>query len=298
MALRPPYALPSDVLRLFDAQDSSLTSTQTDLIRDAIDDVSSDFEVDTGHAFRLTRVGRSGTPSTYEFQGIEGSHRRPPVDVLLDHRQVHPFDSTEDDVLEFRDGRDSWQDITDDAGDEFTLYFESGKIRVYRWLINHIFWDARDDRYLRASYRYGALGGSQKEGGQTTLDGSITDSDTSITVADAGRLPQSGTLLIYGDNAEYVDLEAVDLSTNTLTVSRGERSTDAASHDDGDTVHYAPEGFRKAVAAEAAVENQLYELWADRNNDTGEGVSSSDRIDYWREKYRKYKRKYSGVRKL
>lgn len=302
MALRPPYALPEDVFRLYDAQNilDSLTAAEVDLVRDAIDDTGSDFEVDTKHAFRLTRVGRSGTPSTYEYRRIEGDHRKPPLDVLLNRGQILPFDSTENDVLEYRSGRDDWTDITDDAGDEYTLYFDEGKVRLHRRLIQLIHWRARDDRYLRLSYRYGALGGRQDQGGQTTLDGSIDsqESTTSVSVTDAGRLPASGTLLVYGDNAEYVDLESVNLSTNTLTVSRGERSTDAASHSDGDTVHYCPEGFRMAVAAHAAVESQLYEMFTDRLVDTGQGIGASDRVEHWDDRYEKYKRKYSRVRKL
>lgn len=299
MGKRPPYCLPEDVLRVYDQQDSigRYLSGDLDLIRDAIDDASSEFEADTGHAFRLTRVGRSGTVANYEYQDIEGSHRTPPVDVLLNHRYIRPFDSNSDDVLEYRDGRDSWTAITDQAGDEFTLYYDSGKIRVYRWLVSHIYWDARDDRYLRASYRYGAPGGRQDQGGQTTLDGSLDSSATSVSVTDAGLLPQSGTLLIYGDNVEYVDLESVNLSTDTLTVSRGERSMDAASHSDGDTIHYCPEGFRMAIAGVAAAEVQDTESFTDRPGER-EGRDASQRIQFLLDRYDKYARKYSGVRKL
>lgn len=300
MAKRPPYCLPEDVLRLFDAQESldRLSAADKDLIRDAIDDVGSDFEIKTKHAFRLTRVGSPGASETYEYADIEGSHHSPPLRVLLDHRYILPFDSTEGDALEYRSGRDEWTAITDDAGDEFTLEYEAGALKVYRWLINRIVWDVPDDRYLRASYRYGALGGRHDQGGQTTLDGAITDADTSISVANAGRLVEGETVLIYGDNVEYVDVESINHDTNTLTVSRGERSTDAVAHADGDTIHYCPLGVRKAMAGKAAEEGQLYELFTDRLVDTGDGVGGKDRIEKWADAYDRMLAKYSGVRKL
>lgn len=297
---RPPYALPEDVLRLFDAQESldQLTTAEIDLIRDAVDDVSSHFEIETGHAFRLTRVGTPNTPSNWEYQDIQGRHNRPPVRILLDHRYVLPFDSAEDDAVEYRSGRDEWTDITDETGDEYTQFYEEGKLKVWRWLINRIVWDVPDDRYLRLSYRYGALGGRQDQGGQTTLDGDIDDSTTSVSVANAGRLFDGGTVKIYGDDVEYVDIESVDYSTDTLTVSRGERSTSAATHSDGDVVHYVPPGVIMAMAGKAAEEGQLYEMFTDRLVDTGDGVGASDRIEKWSNRYDRLLAKYSGVKKL
>lgn len=300
MTKRPPYCLPEDVLRLFDAQESldRLDAADIDLIRDAIDDVGSDFELKTKHAFRLTRVGSPGAPETYEYADIEGHHHRPPLRVLLDHRYILPFDSAEGDALEYRSGRDEWTAITDDAGDEFTLKYEAGALKVYRWLIQRIAWDVPDDRYIRASYRYGALGGRHDQGGQTTLDGDIDDVKTSISVANAGRLVDGGTIKIYGDNVEYVDIESINYDTDTLTVSRGERSTDAASHSDGDVVHYVPPGVIMAMAGKAAEEGQLYEMFTDRLTSTGDGASAKDRIEKWAGAYDRLCAKYSGVRKL
>lgn len=298
MSKRPPYVLPSDVLRLFDAQTASLSTAETDLVRDAIDDVSGEFEQDTGHAFRLTPVGHADAPSTLDFAGVEGSHRTPPIDVFLGHRFVRPFDSAEGDLLEYRSGRDSWEDITDGAGDDFTLYYESGKIRVYRWLIQQLHWEAKDDRYLRASYRYGAPGGRADQGGQTTLDGALNNSDTTVNVADASRLFAGRGVLIYGDNVEYVDVESIDTANDTITVSRGERSTSAASHSDGDTISYVPPGARRAFAGAAAVELQEYELFTDYLVDTGDGIGASDRVEAWNARWERLKARYSGVRKL
>lgn len=297
---RPPYCLPEDVLRLFDAQESLVNFDEAELglIRDSIDDFGSEFEIETGHAFRETRVGSPGSPETYEYASVEGNHRRPPLRLLLDHRFIHPIDPNQDDVVEYRSGRDEWTDISDASGDEFTLKYEHGAMKVFRWLINRIVWGVPDDRYLRLSYRYGGLGGKQGQGGQTTLDGAVDSSSTSITVDNAGRLPSSGKLLLYGDNAEYVDLESVNYDTNTITVSRGERSTDAASHDDGDVVHYCPLSFRKSVAGKAAQEMQEYEFFAANLSDTGDGISGSDRIDTWSAKFDRSKAKHSTVKKL
>lgn len=297
---RPPYCTPKDVLRVYDALEAydRLDDAQLGLVRDAIDDVGSGFEIETGHAFRETRVGAPGSPETYEYAEIEGNHRRPPVRILLDHRYVLPFDPEAGDAVEYRSGRDEWTEITGQAGDEYLLKYEAGAMKVYRWLINRIVWDVPDERYLRLSYRYGSLGGRQDQGGQTTLDGSIDATTTSVTVANAGRLPNAGTLLLYGDNVEYVDIESVDHDNDALTVSRGERATEEASHDDGDVVHYCPNGVRMAMAGKAAQEMQEYEMFTDTLVDTGDGVGASGRIETWSTRYERLLQKHSGVKKL
>lgn len=305
MAERPIYCHPVDVLRKFDP-----TLTESDLsnndfignedlaqVRARIDSVCSDFEDQTGHAFRRNRMGSPGATETYESQQVINTRPTAPLWASLDWRPVLPFDSASNDTLEIRTGKDSWDDVTDSAGSEFTLDHRTGRLKLYRILINRIFWGADDDRFLRATYRYGALGGDQTEGGQTTLDGGIADSDTSVDVANAARLPNRGIVLIAND--EYARITDVDYSTDTLTLSRGERVTSKASHSDGDVVHFCPENVRDSVAAEAARELLLYDDWTDQLVDTGNGAPQpQQKLDDWESTWEQALGKHTEVRRL
>jgi len=69
----------------------------------------------------------------------------------------------------------------------------------------------------------------------TTLDGAITDSDTTISLTDASDFPSTGVVFIGTERISYTGK-----STNDLTgCTRGENNTTAASHSDGDTVKNA-----------------------------------------------------------
>lgn len=305
MPERALYAHPVDVLRKFNPQLTQNSLDQNDYIgnndeqqiRARIDSVSNQLEAETGVAFRLQRTGSPGAPETYEHQEVDGEPA-PPMRVTLDHRNVLPIDSNQDDTIEVRTGKNDWKDITDQADDEFVLKHHEGVLEVYRFLIQRIYWDAADNRYLRATYRYGALGGSQDIGGQTTLDGSLggSDSDTSVSVTNAARLPNRGVLLLGND--EYVRLTDVNYDTNTLTVERGVRATSAASHEDGDLVYYCPEYVRDAVAAKTARELLRYDDWVDELVEAGQGLGASDKMDAWQDSWERALRNESTVRRL
>lgn len=306
MTERALYALPVDVVRHFKGN-----ATQSDIdsnniigsgdrakIRAHLDEAANEFEDITGKAYRLGRMGAPGATETYESADVINVRTNPPLWATLTRRPVLPFDSNSNDTLEVRTGKDSWTDVTDQRGNEFTIENRTGRIKIYRRLFEWIYWDARDDRYLRATYRYGALGGDQHEGGETTLDGSITNSDTSISVSNAARLPSNG-IVSFG-NSEYVRVTSVDYSTDTLTVSRGERATSAESHNDGDVVHYAPEGIRKAIAAKAAMELQQQQDWiADKLVDPDEQVvDGTERLDRWESTWESALANNSDVKRL
>ena len=74
----------------------------------------------------------------------------------------------------------------------------------------------------------------------TTLDGSITDSATSIDVTSATGLPSVGSgdtcLLTIDDGTNIEIVECTAVSSNTLTVVRGQESTSGTAFDDGVTI--------------------------------------------------------------
>lgn len=88
----------------------------------------------------------------------------------------------------------------------------------------------------------------------TTLNGSITNSTTSIVVTDGSVFPSSGNFRIKIDN-ELITVTS--RSTNTLTVTRGVESTTAVSHADLASVNHV-----LTAAAIDTVLDDLYQIGA------------------------------------
>lgn len=80
---------------------------------------------------------------------------------------------------------------------------------------------------------------------------SVDSSQTSLTVTDAGEFPSEDHNAVLWDSAQYprpdqdpnveiIRVTAVDASTDTLTISRGQENTAAVSHPTGSAVAVAP----------------------------------------------------------
>lgn len=259
--------------------DEYLGNADIDQVQALIDDASSAFDGRTQNPMRLARTGSPGAPETYEMHDVRGQGWKRPLTVDLDHQNVLPFEAAEGDALELRTGRDSWEDVTAAAGDEFALEPEKGELTLYRWLINRVHWEHPGQRFLRTTYRHGALGGSRGRGGETTLSASATDSETTLSVTNAARLPGSGVVLV-GDS-EYVRVTGVDYDTDELTVTRGVRATTASSHSDGATVHFCPESVRDAIAGKVAADLVRFDDWTASIVDGDGGVSPERKLDDW-----------------
>ena len=276
MTAAPPLAHPVDALRKYnpDLSMSDLSDDEQADIRARLDAVSNEFEDETGRAVRERRTGAPDEPRTWEYHDARRAPTNFPLRVDLDHDDVVPIDPSQD-TIEVRTGRDSWDDITDGENDDWWLDYNDGQLKIFRFLVQRIYWEAPDERYLRATYRYGALGGDTSRGGQTTLSSQISDSATSFDVDDASRLPTTGILLL-GDS-EYVRLTDIDYSADTITVDRGVRRTSRSSHNSGATVHYCPERVRDGVAAKTGMEMINTDMWRDKLISTGDEVSLSEK---------------------
>lgn len=291
-----------DVLRKFNPQltEGSLDSgtyignADVEQIRARVESVCSEFEDETGRAFRLRREGVPNNPDTYEYP-THSAGKRNPLRVRLNGRDVLPLNPDEGDSLEVRVGRTSWRDVTGLEPRRYELENRTGRLTLYRRRLPTLW--AGDGRHVRISYRHGALGGRRKSGGQTTLASSATDATTSLDVADAGRLPATGVLLIGND--EYVRLQSVDYDTDTLTVERGTRATTAAAHDADVPVHYCPERIRDAVAGRTAQELVRYDDWVEEIIETdADAVGAKEKIDGWQQEWEDTLARHSRVRSI
>jgi hypothetical protein len=249
---RTNYCLPIDVTRRFDPTitqdelDSNdyISVEDRETITARIEGVESDFEDHTGTALREVRVGSQGSPGTYERLEAKQSWRFP-VQYSLGHDNVLPIDSAAGDQIEVRTSRDSWRDITDDEGSRWVLVDNRrGKLEFYSRLQHTIQFRVRPGvTFIRLTYRYGGLGGSPLEGGQTTLASSLSGSTTTsiLDVEDAARLPNEGGVMLLGGD-EYVRVTNVDTANDTVDIEkRGLRRTDeSTSHSSGAVLHYCP----------------------------------------------------------
>ena len=83
-------------------------------------------------------------------------------------------------------------------------------------------------------------------GGSTTLNGAINNSVTSITVTTGSVFPSTGNFRVMVDSEIMI---CTARSTNTLTVTRGQDGTSAASHSDLATICmvYTSQGFARLM---------------------------------------------------
>jgi len=106
---------------------------------------------------------------------------------------------------------------------------ESGGIRVRHYY--HIGPDVQSQGF---GWSLGTWGGQEVGAFTTTITSGITDSATSITLADASQFPSSGTNYIQIGTEE---ISYTGITSNVLSgVTRGVRNTTAASHSGGATV--------------------------------------------------------------
>lgn len=277
-----PYCTQMDVDRKLDVLNQGFRGEGwADRVRAKIQAVSQRWDGRTGTPMRTIRVGSPATPRTYSRH--DAGSTGPPQVVGLDYGHIVPLDASADDVLEVRTGRDTWEDVTDERGDAWTLDNETGQLRLYRRLIRRIRFEDPAERFVRLSYRAGGLGGDRRRGGQTELDERADSDDGTLSVATAGRLPDPGVYLTVGtpSEQEYVRVTDIDYDADEITVARGQRATAAIAHDDAATVLYTPLNVREAVAAKVAAELVKDEESEIAIPDDGQVVDRTTKAEQW-----------------
>lgn len=263
------------------------TPDDRDTLASLIEDAEGEFRRLTNSDMRVSRAGSSGDRETYpqltykvpghpdfrrSWTGFSAMYDLEEVEKNLRDDRILPFDSTEGDEAYVYTGLggsssgDEWEDVTDEYGDSWTIVnHRSGTIKFDPLELLQAMAASRTGLSLSnnrlkklrfaISYRHGTLGGSRSGAGATTLDTSISDSDTGATsVGDASNMPDAGGLggsLILLLGTEYVRA-TTDPSGDTIDIlERGVRGTNAASHSSGDRVQYTPPEARTAVKERA-----------------------------------------------
>ena len=312
---RLSLALPPDVPR--DAFDVTVTQAQidSDTFLNTDDDsealtgyiaaAEDELRQLTDEDMRISRAGVAGKRETYEqqtyrlpahqayrsrFSEFTFDYDFDEVQLNLDNDRVLPFDSTEGDEIYFYRGlgnSTSWENLTDDRGDAWDIVDNvDGQLTVepeqlYRAMFGSVRRGLRaglDHLRVNISYRYGGLGGSLSRTAQTTLNTSLTTSDTGPTaVADGSRLPTSGVggNIVMKIGGEYLEVDPDPGGDSIDIKARGVRGTTAESHNSGDRVVYTPPAIRKAVVARAGMTlidtTQFRGFLPDSDAELGEG---------------------------
>lgn len=294
-----PYATPEAIQRKLDKPLSNLGTDERQRYRSRAEMASQQWDKTTGNPMRSVREGAVDEPVTWEYHNAQNPGYEPVV-ISLDHGNIQPIDSTAGDRIEVRTGRDSWDDVTDKAGDEFVVLHDRGQLKLFRFILNRAFFEPRDERFVRLTYRYGGLGGARDRGFETSTDGSVAKGDTTISVASAGRFPDAPFIADLGaaGSHERVRVTDVDRGADDLTVERGVRGTTDDAHSDGDTVQYSPDDVREAVAARAAELLTLDDDARPSLPDDGQTTSRSSRADRFQTEWETTAAKYSEVMRL
>jgi hypothetical protein len=250
---------------------------------------------------RSIRVGSQSRTETWEYHDVREARNGPPVRVDLDYGSILPIDSDAGDRIEIRKGRDSWDDVTDEEGDTWTLNYRSGELKAYRFLISRAFFEEPHERFLRLTYRHGGLGGDRNLGAETALTADVTDTETTLPVDDSAVFPRAPFTVLLSDGVdspEYATVTDVDNTANELTVERGQESTGAVAWTTGATVQYTPADVREAVASKATEQLMMNDDADLSVPDNGNLSSRAERAERLRDEWEETCGKYSGVRTL
>jgi hypothetical protein len=148
----------------------------------------------TGQPFHPVRVGNIDDPRTWEVYDVEKAVSWWPAVVILDNDSPLPLDPSQGDTIEVREGRDTWEDITDEEGDSWVLDYQQRRLQIYHRNLAFGPYDDPDRRFVRLTYRHGPLGDDV----QITDDGLVESVPADVTEAVAAK---AATKLALDDDA-------------------------------------------------------------------------------------------------
>jgi len=291
-----PYCTAEDIARKIDQPADRIDADERTRFETRARAASQRWDRETGSPARQIRVGATDRKATWETHDSP-SRSGFPLTISLNNGDIQPLDSSAGDAIEVRTGRDSYEDVTGEEGDEWVIDNRRGQLKLFRFLVRRLQFEGPDERLVRLTYRHGALGGSRDEGAATALTSSVTSGDTTLPTSDPSAFPATPFIAGLGASAgfEHVRVEEIDTGTGGVTVARGVEQTDTDSHPEGAILQYVPPSVREAVAARAAVPVVLDDDARTAVPDDGQLTSRTDRADELREQYRDAARSNSDV---
>ena len=151
------YATTDAVLEALDLNPDTVQGSLPSRAESRVESATQDWINETGQAFHPQRVGDPAEPRTWKVYDVQDALSWYPATIILDNDDPLPIDPAEGDTIEVRNGRDEWEDVTDEEGDSWTLDYRRKRLRIYERRFAHTPWDDPNKRFVRLTYRHGSL---------------------------------------------------------------------------------------------------------------------------------------------
>lgn len=178
----PPYATTDRVLKKIDKRVELVDAKEAQTVNRRVLSATEKWVNQTGRPFHARRVGSPDDPRTWEYHDARNITTSPPVVVQLDNRNVVPVDPDKD-TLEIRVGRSTWEDITDEEGDTWVADYARGQLKLFRYLLRRVPFERSEERFLRATYRYGNADPLGEDGVPTAVPEDVREAVASEAAA-------------------------------------------------------------------------------------------------------------------
>lgn len=202
--------------------------------------------------------------------------------IHANHRPILPLSSSRGHQIEVYSGStdadQEWTDFistkTQGRGDDWWIDHDTGIVYIRKAFL------IRRHALVRLTYEYGQP--------VQTLNGAVTDSDTTITLQAYHNRPATWGVPARGEgriNNEYITWTG-KTDTDLTGVERGQYNTDAQAHSSGDEFQSIPWSVASAVTHYAAakyLENNRFIAASADNAGSAEAISSL--TDKWMERF-------------
>jgi len=128
-----PYCTAEDIARKIDQPPDRLNSDERVRFETRARAASQRWDRETGSPARQVRVGAPGRKATWETHDAPRRSGFPLV-ISLNNGDIQPLDASVGDAIEIRTGRDSYEDITDEEGDEWVIDNRRGQLKLFEYV--------------------------------------------------------------------------------------------------------------------------------------------------------------------
>lgn len=181
------YATTDAVLLALDEDPDQAPQYLKDRAKSRVESATQKWINRTNTPFHPYRVGDPDDPRTWEVYDVHKALSWQPATIMLDNDPL-PIDPDEGDKIEVREGRDDWEDITSEEGDDYTIDYQRGRLRIFERRFTFLPWDDPNTRFCRLTYRHGPLNESVTVGNDGLVDGVPPDVAEAVAAKAASML--------------------------------------------------------------------------------------------------------------
>ena len=188
------YATTDAVLLALDKNPDKVQQHVKDRAKSRVESATQKWINRTNKAFHPHQIGDPSDPRTWEVYDVHKALSWEPATIMLDHDPL-PINPDEGDTIEVREGRDDWEDITNNEGNDYTLDYQRGRLRIFERRFSFLPWDDPNTRFVRLNYRHGPL----NESVTVENDGLVTGVPPDVAEAVAAK---AASMLAIDDDSQ------------------------------------------------------------------------------------------------